>query len=148
MLAMPSAVQRDRMRRFLERAAEGEAGFIAGGSQRMGGAGNDRAGRTRWGIGAALGAQCQAAAWISALALRGRFGREARHFGSPARWPHCIGSNFRVGFAERQAYPHLSAMWRVVDPCLMRTGNRTRQKSVAVIRLLRRGNITNSFRSW
>jgi hypothetical protein len=74
---MPTAVQRDLMRRFLKAVAGGEAGFIASVSQRMGGAENAWTGGT--GHGAVLGTHCQAAGWISGLASRGRFDREARH---------------------------------------------------------------------
>jgi len=74
---MPTAVQRDRMRRFLKPVAGGEAGFIACRSPRMGGAENDWTGGM--GRGAALGTHCQAAGWISGVASRGRSDREARH---------------------------------------------------------------------
>jgi len=74
---MPTAVQRDLMRRFLKPVAGGEAGFIACRSQGMGGGKND------WiagmGRGSALGQHCQAAGWISGLESRGRSDREARH---------------------------------------------------------------------
>ena len=72
-LAMPTAVQRDLMRRFLKPVA----GFIACDSPRMGCGKNDWTGGT--GRGAVLGTHCQAAGWISGLASRGRFDREARH---------------------------------------------------------------------
>jgi hypothetical protein len=74
---MPTAVQRDLMRRFLKPVAGGEEGFIACGSQPMSGAKNDGTGGR--GRGAALGTHGQAAGWISNLASRGRFDREARH---------------------------------------------------------------------
>jgi hypothetical protein len=76
-LAMPTALQRDLMRRFRKPVAGGKAGFIVCGSPRTGGAENDSTGGT--GRGAALGTHCQAASWISDLASRGRFDREASH---------------------------------------------------------------------
>ena len=76
-LAIPTAVQRDLMRRFLKPAAGGEAGFIARRSQGMGGEDDAWTGGTE--RGAALGTHCHAAVWISGLASRGRFDREARH---------------------------------------------------------------------
>jgi len=74
---MPTAVQRDLMRRFLNPVARGEAGFIACGSPRMGYAENDLTDGVV--CGAALNTFGQAAVGISDLASRGRFDREARH---------------------------------------------------------------------
>jgi hypothetical protein len=74
---MPTAVQRDLMRRFLKPVAGGEGGFIACGSQAMSGAEHGETGGA--GRDAALGTYGQAAGWISNLASRGRFDRKARH---------------------------------------------------------------------
>ena len=76
-LAIPTAVQRDLMRRFLNPVARGKAGFIARGSPRLGSAENDLTGGVL--RGAALDTFGQAAVRISDWASRGRFDREARH---------------------------------------------------------------------